>query len=404
MNDDQLKKDFMDDLKRAALMEKKKADLQERELELRANRVSVLVARLEESKRNEELAKNACFDGMDDDDVAKMVKDNNDYMEAAKSGQTFICEEVFKGKVPFFRKNIILIGAKTGEGKSTAVANIVRELISQKNAAGFPKRTLVLTNEERPEDFYNRVTCLIHGWPYVNHDKFTDFQRKTFNEYIPLLKSMITVIGDDFKGGSGWTTSIEGIRNILNSLVENCVHYDAVILDYYQNVTFSQKDPTLNEWAVQSMLSATLDQFKNVYTAPIVVFCQITPAQDGKETDKPFEYRIKGRKQIMVVATFAMEMVAERNLYRTSWVVHKGRFSEGVGGTIHTGFDRGAFVPYTPEFQRNAMRMAEQRENARMNRASGTNILDEGKKELKQIEAPKQEIKDAEIPKKTSSD
>lgn len=390
-----IKRDFQDDLAQAALLEKKKAEIQSIELEVREHRAQAAKARIDENQRNLDLAKGASFGTMSQDKIDRLIQENSAYIESAQKGQTFIDPETFKGVVPFFRKNLIFIGAKTGEGKSTAVANIVLQLISELNPdTKKNKRVLVITNEEKAEDFYNRITCLIKGWHYVNHDKFTPQQLKVFNEYMQLLPRLVTVIDDSFTGGSGCTTSIEGIEMIFDNCLRDGIHYDAVLIDYYQNITYSQKDSTLNEWAAQAKLSSALDRYKNIYPAPIVIFGQITPAEEGKETAKPFEYRIKGRKQILVPSTFAMEMVAERSMLRTAWIIHKGRFSEEVGKTIYTGYDKGRFVPYDQKFKQHALKLIEDRQKQAMNRKAGSDFMN----------GPKKESPDAALQKEVSSD
>lgn len=369
------KANFQEDLANAALFNKKKLELQKIELEVREYKAVAAKARIDEGVKNISLAENASFGAMSEERINKLIEENSAYIESAQKGQSFIDPQTFKGVVPFFRKNLIFIGAKTGEGKSTAVANIVLQLMTELDeTTKRHKRILVISNEEKAEDFYNRITCLIKGWHYVNHDKFTATQLKVFNEYMKLLARFVTVIDDTYTGGSGCTTSIEGIAMIFDNCLRDGIHYDAVLLDYYQNVTYSQKDPTLNEWACQAKLCAMLDKYKNIYPAPIVVFGQITPAKEGKEDEKPFEYRIKGRKQILVPATFAMEMVAERSTLRTAWIIHKGRFTEEVGKTIYTGYHNGRFVTYDSAFKAYALKTIEERQARAMNRKAGTEM------------------------------
>lgn len=382
-----LKKNFAEDLVAANLMEEKLAQIRKDELEIKAFRIEAQKRKIEETQRNLELQKNTKFGMLDDSEIEKMIKESEDYIDAARNAMPFIDPDAFKNVVPFFRKNLILIGAKTGEGKSTAVANIVRMLISQKNKlTGKLNRVLVITNEEKREDFYNRITCLIKGWHYTNHDKFTEEQKRTFSEYIRLLSRLITVVDDSHGGGSGMTTTLEGIDMIFSNSLRDMDHYDAVIIDYYQNVNASQKNPMMNQYDVQAALASLLDKYKNIYPAPIVMMAQIKPAEKDEEDNSPIEHRIKGRKQALVVATFVLEMVAERDRYRTKWIIHKGRFSEGVGTSFYTGYDRGRFVAYDDAFKQKALKMAEDKQRAAMNKAAGTDFMNIKKEEPKKEE------------------
>jgi replicative DNA helicase len=380
----EIKDNLAADLAMADLIEAKKAKLQADELELKEFKVKNQKQAMEEAKSNLERAANTSFGILPDEEVMKLIRDSEDYIDAAKNGMTFICAETFNGKIPFFRKNLIIIGAKTGEGKSTAVANIARQLISELNLqTGKVRRILVITNEEKREDFYNRITCLIKGWHYTNHDKFTEEQKKVFSQYIKLLSRVITVVDDSHGGGSGMTTTYEGVDMILTNCMRDGDLYDAVLIDYYQNVSSSMKDPRANEYECQARLASILDKHKNIYPAPIVVMAQIKPAEEGEEQNTPFEHRIKGRKQIIVPATFVLEMVAERKMYRTKWVIHKGRFSEGVGDSIMTGYDRGRFVPYDQAFKEKTLQILEAKNKEAMNKSAGANFMDIAQKEEK---------------------
>jgi hypothetical protein len=254
--------------------------------------------------------------------------------------------------MPFFRKNIILVGGKTGEGKSTAVANIVFNVISQSNPkTGKPRRCLVITNEEKSEDVYNRITSLIKGWSYGNHDRITDGMLEEFDRMIPILaeNGMLTVIDQDYNGAVGLTTSIEGIKSIFDNLIAKKEYYDVVLIDYWQNIKECKSNLKLNEYETQRNLAALLDNYKNIYPAPIVVMAQVKPPSE--KNPEPFEIRIKGSKAITTVATVMVEIVTERKQLRTKWCFHKNRFNEGVGSELMTGFDKGRYVLYDDEFK-----------------------------------------------------
>lgn len=364
-----VKQETHDKIAREIEISKKSDDLREKKLVLEERRVNSQIKRLQESDRALELVENADLERMSDEQVEEIRRINREYIMSARNRMVFINKD-FDGVVPFFPKNIILVGGTTGTGKSTTVANIAHSVISQKDPnTGKRRRVLVITNEERTEDVYNRITCLIKGWQYTNHDEFTDEQLETFDSYIDKFgkSGLITVVDDNHNGATGVTTTIEGIEMLLNNLIKSQTYYDAIVFDYYQNIKFSTNDATMNEYAVQARFSNMIDRFKNIYPGAIVVLAQVDPLRD--EDDKtPFEYRIKGRKVIAVPSTFIVEMKAERQNLRTSWTIHKSRFTKSVGETFFTGYDKGKFVPYTDEFAREVAAIQEARNLEKLQR------------------------------------
>jgi len=359
----------------AYVMEKKLKELKKKKLELDERRVNFELKRVHEDEEDLKKAREANFGNMSEDQVNSLVKSNEDYIEAAKNRMMFI-DPIFDAVVPYFRSNIILVGAKTGDGKSTTVANIARTTIALKNEiTGQHKKVLVITNEERAEDFYNRITCLIKGWSYTNHDRFTPEMTATFTQYIKFLggSGLITVVDDSYSGGTGQTTTIEGIESIFNNLIKNEQYYDVILLDYVQNCKRSKEDHKLNEWQVQQKLAALLDRMKNIYPAPIIVMAQVNPNKEDENV--PFQYRVKGAKVIADVATLIVELIADRENLRTGWQVHKSRFTEGVvGKTYYTGYDRGRYVSYDEEFRKKVQVFQEKRQLEMMNKLTGTEM------------------------------
>lgn len=368
-------------IEKKALLEDKKQKVLEQELIVRERKAALAIDKIEENDKNSEVAKSINYGAMSDAEIDKTQKDNAEYMMAARNKMCFINER-FDKAVPFFRKNLILIGGKTGDGKSTTVANIIRETIARVNKeTGKRRRVLVITNEEKSEDVFNRVTCLIKGWTYTNHDKFNDEQVATFNQFIKHLSKdgMLTVIDNNYGGAMGTTTTLEGICQIFDNLIANGEYYDVVILDYYQKVQESRKYPSMNEWEVQAALANKLDGYKNVYPAPIVVLAQVTPPDAENRT--PFKSRIEGRKVILNVCTCCLEMVANREELSTEWWIHKSRFNESVGQKITTGYDKGRFVIHTDEFKESVARMKAAREKAEFDKNVKMPETKEGEKD-----------------------
>lgn len=365
----EVKHDFMKSLSSEVEIDKKKKEIE-------VNRVNVQYDRLKENQAKYDAIKQSTFGTISDERAEELAREGDEYLAAAAKPLRFINEE-FKGVVPFFAKNLILIGAKTGEGKSTCVANIVKDVITQINpVTGRSGRCLVITNEENISDFYNRITCLIHGWHYVDHDLFTEEQKKTFNKFIKILRNRITIVDDQHVTNgisvTGATTTVEGIETIFENLIRDSEHYDVVLLDYYQGVTESTKDHTLNEYQVQRKLTHVLEKYRKVYPAPIVVMAQITPPDEDRAT--PFQVRIQGTKLICTRATIIMEMIAHRKELMTEWLIHKGRYAKSVGESIETGYKNGLFVPYSDAFKLEVQKSREKADDAKFNKQIGIKV------------------------------
>lgn len=338
----------------------RKKALSEKELDLKEKKVDAQFTTLVKNQEDTAKSESVTFGRMSQDSIEQLIKDNEDYLEAAKHPVPFICSE-FDSIVPFFRKNLVLIAAPSGAGKSTSVSNIAYSCIQKKNPlTGKPYRILILTNEEAPEDCLNRLTCFIKGWKYSNHDQFSDEQRAEFSKYIRTFtqRGNVTVIGDVYEGISGWTTTPEGIVKVFDNMIRDGDFYDVVVLDYYQNVTRSREKPELNEYEVQRLLSNEIDRIKNIYPGVIVFMAQIDGLKDEDDTT-PYNIRLKGTKLIITKSTFICEIVPEHKLKRSRWKVHKSRFTDAIGKEVITGFDRGRFVPYSIDFQKNVAKLIE---------------------------------------------
>ena len=309
-----------------------------------------------------------------------MVASMDEYMKAAKNCMSFVCD-AFKGLVPLFRKNLLLILADTGGGKSTVVANIAWQAVSTINPATSKKgRVLVLTNEEVSEDFYARVSCLRNKWAYVKHHEFTEQQKNTFLEDIKILSDNgLSVIGDTHEGVSGMTSTFEGIEMIFENLIRDRKHYDVIIIDYYQNVASSKMDPRLGPYECQERFAQLLDKYKNIYPAPIVLMAQINKPKDDEDTT-PYNIRIKGRKVICDKATYTVELRPNYKICYTAWTVHKSRFTGTTGDVIKTGFDRGRYVPWSKALEAKAAQtLIEQLEEKEADKLPPGVIIDEKK-------------------------
>lgn len=334
-------------------LERRKEALKIKDLFIREHKVGYEYETM--MKNQEEIARapSVNFGRLSDEAIEKMVLENETYIAAARNPLAFINED-FKKIVPFYKDNVILIGSKTGGGKSTAVANIIYRLLKTKSkATGKPHRVLLITNEEKNTDVYNRVCCLIKGTAYTNHSDFTDQQAKEFTDFIRLLgkSGKLTVIEDTHEGVSGWSRTPEGISLLFDNLMRNNEIYDAVLIDYYQGISTSKIDPAMPSWQVQEKFANEMDRIKLIYPAPIVVMAQMAPLKD-EDDSTPYDLRIRGRKSICEKATFVAEIVPDPRNLRSEWTVWKSRWTTSIGQSFFSGYNRGMLVPYSIQFQK----------------------------------------------------
>lgn len=288
--------------------------------------------------------------------IKNLAKKNEEYFKQAAENKIFLNIPTLKGVIPYHSKNIILAGALSGAGKSTLCANTSFHALAQGQNA------LVITNEEATEDVYNRQACLFKGWHYVDHGKFTPEQVRFFNKNIEKISQRLTVISDDAnERGYGATTTIEGMIGIFEAIKKSKKHYDVIIIDYYQGISSSVKNPELSNWQVQEEFVLFLDTWVKSYNAPVIILSQLKP----QEAD--FKERIEGRKAVYNKATVAFEVKANREKSATDIIMHKGRFSEHTGKTFRIGYDRGKFVTYDDEFM-------QRKEMERVNKAGQTEV------------------------------
>jgi hypothetical protein len=364
-----IKKDFMKNIgEDAELLKKKK--------ELEVHNVNVKYERYKDNEERHEAIKHTKFGTISDERADEIGRESTEYLEKASTPLKFINEE-FDHKVPFFEKNLILIGADSGDGKSTAVANMVYSLVCRKDErTGKTRRVLVITNEENIADFYNRVTCLFKNIPYKDHDQFTPDQREMFAKMIKVWKNRLTIVDDTFgstkdRTVTGATTTPEGIKAIFENLIKDGEHYDAILIDYYQGVNESSLDMTLDEYKSQRKLTNILEHYRKIYPAPIILMCQVN--KDDPEKPTPMKYRIMGTKLIYTRATYVLEMVKHAKLMMTEWVIHKGRFA-ALGQSIKTGFEKGMYVPYTAEFSAKIAASSERADDLEFNKKIGLKV------------------------------
>lgn len=345
-------------------------ELKNKEYELRKTKIDIQHKELKKRQEQQEAFSILPIGKNIEARAEALSKENEEYIKLAKGSATFLSMDIFKDKVALFPRNIILIGAETGTGKSTTVANFVEAYLKQ------GKRVLIITNEEYPTDILNRIVFLLNDWAYTNHDEVTDEQLAECRRCYPIIMTRVEIVDDKFNGIGGTTTTLEGIKSVCQTITSQFQNgeepYNAVLIDYVQNIKMSIEVPGLAQWQVLDRLGAYLDNWKGTYPAPTLLFSQLKATNSEHDS---FKDRIEKFKAIMNHATTAIEVKADRENLRTEWIFRKNRFKGAVGVSVFTGYDKGRYIDYDQEF----MSRIRLKNEAKKHQDLMGNIFDQGK-------------------------
>lgn len=236
--------------------------------------------------------------------------------------------------VPFTRENLYLFCAYTGSGKSTVAANISYPLWKQQ------KKVLVVTNEETKQDVIFRIACLELGFNFNDWKKgsMPEADQRACLMLFPEITQYVKVLDVTWRGGL--TTKIEGIKAALESIKGQ--DYSCVLVDYYQLIKDSLKDPTRTRYDVLNDLRVWLGQYIKSCEVPVCLFVQLYSM--GKRGGvKDIDARIKECSAIVEPATVIIEVVPNFEDSTSDFIIHKDRF--GVAGhRIVCPFERGRYL------------------------------------------------------------
>lgn len=322
--------------------------IKQHKIEIEYARISQTI---EEQKKNEQVD----FGRMEVSRVNQIQDIIFSRIEETKVISPFMGFEEFN-EINLSGSNLLLVGGLSGTGKSTICANLAITAYQKL------QQVLIITNEETVNDCYLRLACLLFG---MNINRVADWNKDEISKVlniIPTIAQRVTVIDDTHGGGFGITTSVEGLEFVCKNLIENNFKYDLIVIDYYQNYSYSKQNASMKDYECQNKVGVILDRFKNDYKKPIVLLAQMEEEVEGKP--KPFKLRIEGRKSIYNRCTLAIETIVKKDLLCTDFILRKGRFNENLG-TVSLGFKRGLFVKYTPEFKNEVQTKKEEKNQER---------------------------------------
>jgi hypothetical protein len=242
--------------------------------------------------------------------------------------------DCFEKKVEVWERQLMLGFSATGGGKSTFVSNVAFNIISNTD-----RGVVVISNEERAVDILGRIACLFTGLNFNNRNRFTENQKKAYQEACESFIDRLVIVDDKFSGKSGCTTTPEGLEKSIEYLEDVGALSDCaiIIIDYYQNISYTNSSSG-NHYEALFRVASYLSNKKNYLPCGILLMAQIKPAAGtGKSRYTKildFKARMIQAKKIADESTFIFEIIPDRKNKLTTFIVHKNRFGGFYGPTF----------------------------------------------------------------------
>lgn len=270
----------------------------------------------------DELSEKAQADSVSRDNaISFMFSDLDDFIQLAPGSLALFC-------------------AATGTGKSTITANVAYSLLRQ------GKRVLIIANEEKRTDVAARISCLQLDVNIHKYKSKNGLPETIKNNVLENIKNFdpkqLSIVALDFKDDSRIVTSPEGMIALLRNATDK---FDAIIIDYYQNINQSINNPGLQPHEANEIFAKEVDHIKNEVGCPIILMAQIRRGDDDYKT------RLEGRRLILNKCTDVFEVKIDKAYNRSMMICHKDRWLGNQGEERFVGYEGGRYVPYTREFE-----------------------------------------------------
>lgn len=260
-----------------------------------------------------------------------------DQYRAAKA----LREKVRNNRIPFITPDFLpdmylaqgltLLCGKPGTAKSTTGANVL---------AGFIKSVpnkiaVVATNEEAADAIYERVACVMLRLNFIAYflGKYGERERRKVEE---LIEKEIAPRIEIVDKGAFDMACLEDVQSVFASAADD-PNVGIGLLDYYQLVNYSRKDPGMASFEALKKLGLFFKELGETKTLPVVALAQLY------ETGADLADRIQNDKTVYNHAFRAIEVIPDPATLTTKFKVHKDRFSGHTGKEVVMDFKGGAY-------------------------------------------------------------
>jgi len=242
------------------------------------------------------------------------------------------------------KNQLVILAAQVGHGKSAVAANIAYSLWQQ------GKKVLLVTTEEKRSAFEHRLVRLKSG---INSAKaaqgllkLSDEEILTVAEILQEIPNFVRVIDKDWVPGKPeFLTTVDGFQFLWEQEV-TAGKYDAIVIDYYQNVCGHSEASGSEHWQNQMRFGEFLEVQKGISgMAPIFLLAQVRPPAKNL-ADVHVKDRLWGAQSIAFRAGQMVELVVDWDRFLTTFFVWKSRDDNNSRSKVTCGYDidRNAYV------------------------------------------------------------
>jgi len=231
-------------------------------------------------------------------------------------------------------QGLYLIGAVSGQGKSTAAANIISGYLTADRPG---KKVYVISNEEMADAVLGRVACIESKVSYndYKHKRLSRHTLQEIDDLSELLLQRVHVVNNPTFDMS----CLEDVQAVLEYAQESG-DVDMVMVDYFQTIDRSKDDEGMESFRVHKIMGSYLKDYGRKYAVPVLAFAQLRPEAEGSH----FKVRIENDRTVYNHAFGAVEIIPNFETGQTTFKIWKDRFGEVQGKEIEMRFEKGRYI------------------------------------------------------------
>lgn len=233
---------------------------------------------------------------------------------------------------------LTLIGAQTGNGKSTVCYNLISYLHLGERCS---KRILLLSNEATEEEVYSKVACLMLGWDWERDYHNGDDENKLalITGTIKELAKTLTVVTSKLDEYD--TSDLDDVKRILEHAKGESDRYSMVLIDYLQTIVTCKSRRHLKPHEISYSLGSYLKRYAQICDVPVVIFAQLWADSDSRPD---FPQRVQYDRMFANHAHTCLEVIPDHGSRTTTIRCHKQRWGPIQRWEVTLQYDRGRLL------------------------------------------------------------